>query len=59
MDIDISLTLFRLNIMFLSYFLINCYSFPFLLSQISAGDSSFLRSKGSKRIIKIIQKFRI
>jgi hypothetical protein len=59
MDIDISLTLFRLNIMFLSYFLIDCYSFPFLLSQISAGDSSFLRSKGSKRIIKIIQKFRI
>jgi hypothetical protein len=43
--------------MFLSYFLINCCSFPFLLSQISAGDSSFFRSKGTKRIIKSVQNF--
>jgi hypothetical protein len=57
MDIDITLTLFKLNIMFLSYFLINCCSFPFLLSQISARDSSFLRSKGMKRIIKSVQNF--
>jgi hypothetical protein len=42
MDIDITLILFRLNIMFLSYFLINCYSFPFLLFQILVGDSSFI-----------------
>jgi hypothetical protein len=41
----------------LSYFLINCCSFPFLLSQISAGDSSFLRSKRTKRIIKSVQNF--
>jgi hypothetical protein len=57
MDIDITLTLFRPNSMFLSYFLINCCSFPFLLSQISTGDNSFLRSKGTKIIIKSVQNF--
>jgi hypothetical protein len=57
MDINITLTSFRLNIMFLSYFLISCCSFPFLLSQISTRDSSFLRSKGTKRIIKSVQNF--
>ena len=57
MELDITLTFFRLNIMFLSYFLVNCYSFQFLLSQISAGNSSFLRSKGTKRIIKSVQNF--
>ena len=57
MDRDITLRLFRLNIMFLSYFLVNCCSFPFLLFQILTRDSSFLRSKGTKRIFKSIQNF--
>jgi hypothetical protein len=57
MDTNITLIFFRLNIMFLTYFLINFCSFPFLLFPIPVGESSFLRSKGTKIITKTVHNF--
>jgi hypothetical protein len=59
MDIDITLTLFILNMMFSSLFQINSCFYPFLLSLLPAEDSSCSRSEGTKRIMGRVQKLMI